>query len=393
MTGSVFLSWSTPDEKAILALKDRLLDVGLTVWEYKESSAAGGNIHQEIIKAINAVEVAIICFTDDTANRDWIVREAEWCFKTLTDGDKSLKHIIPVWVGDHPLNKVPPILNDARFNTKDLANPTSMQLEQFIKDLFQRLRREEPRVTPAALFAMTADQCQELFKRPAKIKDLSALCSAAGMKPGPNLVKHMSARYGQRAEDLAPFLPGETLLQLVNSLLRQANEIRIRKGRRPVMLKWMQDELVGPGQQQASRNEWVEGDSLLVVDAASSFHPDIQQRLLNLPQPTRAERGTLIWLPPYTQHTAPIEQTLQTATVASNIGHLGDAFSQWRERKSLRAVTFDTYTCTGAALWLRRALLDVEDAPDPVPTRVSSMRNAFTARFDLGSTMAGSPTT
>src|SRR5512145_2754909 len=110
MTPSIFLSWSSPDKDRILPLRDRLRDVGLKLWEYSEDMPGGVNIHADIIKAINQVRVALICFTDATAQREWIVRESEWCFKTLNDGDKQLRYVIPVWVGDHPANDVPKIL-------------------------------------------------------------------------------------------------------------------------------------------------------------------------------------------------------------------------------------------------------------------------------------------
>ena len=99
----------------------------------------------------------------------------------------------------------------------------------------------------------------------------------------------------------------------------------------------------------------------------------------------------MIWLPPFTHHTAPIEQSLQTAAAAANIGYVGDAFFDWQRRDSLRATIFDAFTSAGAALWLRRMLLDVEDANLPFAAHVNAMRAQGATRFSLNATMAGSP--
>jgi hypothetical protein len=390
MPSDIFLSWSTPDEAAIGPLKDKLQDVGLTVWEYSESSQGGGYIPQQVSDAIDDSEVAVVCFSDATADREWIVRETEWVYKAMLAENTRLRAIVPVWVGPHPQNKRPLAVSQAGINTAHLVDPTSTELTHFVETLFGHLRRSAPRVTPAALFAMTEVECQQIQK--AALQQLVTLCLAAGMPPGANLQQVFAGRYGPTAEDFAPFVAGTTLVQLTNTLLREANRIRVANRRPPVLLKWMQDEIVGPKKQQEAREDWARSSSLLVIDAASSFHPAIQANLLNLPIPKRPERAALIWLPPFTQHTAAIEQSLQTAATAANIGHVDDAFFEWQKRGSLRAMTFDAFTNTGAALWLRRALLDVEDEDqnEPVAAHVKAMRARSATPFPLGATMAGS---
>jgi len=390
MTHDVFLSWSSDDAAAIGPLKDLLADVGVRVWEYSDDSQAGGHIPKQVSDAIDAAKVAIVCFSDATANRDWIVIEANWARKSQIDETKRLTGILPVWVGPHPQNKLPAALAQAQLNAFDFATPKP-NLEKFLDDLFALLERPGPRVTPAALFAMTDVQCQQLLNQPQTMQELATLCAAAGVPAGANVQQLIAMRYGASAEEFAPFVPGRTFLQLTNDLLREANAIRVAKGRAPVLLKWMQDEVVGPGRQQAARDEWARSNSLLVIDAASSFHPDIQNRLLNLPIPKQPERAALIWLPPFTHHTAPIEQSLQTVAAAANIGYVGDAFFDWQRRDSLRATIFDAFTSAGAALWLRRMLLDVEDANLPFAAHVNAMRAQATTRFSLSATMAGSP--
>jgi TIR domain len=380
MTPSIFLSWSSPDKDLVLPLRDRLRDVGLTLWEYSEDMPAGVNIHADIIKAINQVEVALICFTDATADRQWIVRESEWSFKTRTDGDKPLRHIIPVWVGPHPANKVPAILRENHFKPADLANSTDQALAGFVTHLFEQLGQQAPRVVPAALFAMTHAQCQALLADPDKAKSLADLCLTGGMIEPPPIADTILRRYGARPQDLEPFEQGQSLVTTINATLRKVNARRVALNRRPLFLRWMNDLLVGPNRQQDARNEWAAGDSLLIVDSMSTLDSKIAKALPEMPQPKHPERAALLWLPPYTQHAVTIEKVLQT--LALTIPQLGDAFEDWA-KASLRAMAFDTATPAGTRLWLLRSLLDMEDESSPLDDNVAAMHATASARISL----------
>ena len=138
MTHDVFLSWSSDDAAAIGPLKDLLADVGLRVWEYSDASQAGGHIPKQVSDAIDAAKVAVICFSDATANRDWIVIEADWARKSQIDETKRLTEILPVWVGPHPQNKLPAAIAQAQLNAFDLATPKP-NLEKLLDDLFALL--------------------------------------------------------------------------------------------------------------------------------------------------------------------------------------------------------------------------------------------------------------
>jgi hypothetical protein len=388
MAASIFFSWSSPDKDLVLPLRDRLCDVGLKVWEYSEDMKGGENIHADIIKAINQVQVALICFTDATHDREWIVRESEWCFKTLKDGDKQLRYIIPVWVGAHPADKVPKILHDNNFKPADLAQPTDQALAKFIGGLFKQLGQEAPRVIPAALFAMTKAQCQALLNQPPMAQSLADLCLAGGMQQPPPIAHSLLARYGARPQDLEPFVAGESLMATINATLRIVNEKRVSLRKRPLFLRWMNDELVGPNKKQASRNEWAAGDSLLIVDAMSTLDPQIEKQLMEMPQPKHPDRAALFWLPPYTQHAVTIEQVLQK--LALTIPLIGDAFDDWA-KASLRTMAFDTASPAGTRLWLLRALLDMQDQSSPLEDNVAAMQHTIgSARVDLNDVMPAS---
>jgi hypothetical protein len=48
-----------------------------------------------------------------------------------------------------------------------------------------------------------------------------------------------------------------------------------------------------------------------------------------------------------------------------------------------RALAFDTSTPTATRLWLHRALVDVEDAPEPLASNVTSVQQAAPTRVSL----------
>lgn len=374
---SIFLSWSSPDKQDVLPLRDYLRDLGLDLWEYSEDMPAGGQIHQQVLSAINQVQVAILCFSDQTADRDWIRDEAAWCYQNYEDKTRSLKHIVPVWISAHPQDKIPQLLKSTSFPVIDLADGSAAARERLARKLFDLLGKEAPLVIPAALFAMTRKQCQKLFKGNPQNETLAKLCQAVGMPPPPNLFKSLADRYGERPEDLSPFRTGMPLLESLNATLREANRWRVETGRRPLLLRWMQDELAGVPPNQAARDLWASRDSLLVVDSVSTYHPEIELKLLKLPELTRT---ALLWVPPYTHHLGLLESSLRTAAQA--VPRLGDAFTVW-ENEPLRSIAFDTSTSVAFRLWLHRALTGVADQESPHPEAVAAMAEVRSAQVRL----------
>jgi hypothetical protein len=364
---SIFLSWSSPDKQAVLPLRDRLKDLGLQLFEYSEDMPLGGQIHEQVLNAINQVQVAILCFSDATADRDWIRDEAAWCYQNYLDKTRSLKHIVPVWIAAHPQDRIPKLLEDNSFPVFDLAAGGGDALERFAAKLFELLGQDAPLTIPAALFSMTRKQCVKLFKAKTGYDALAKLCLSVGMPAPPSLFKALADRYGERPEDLAPFDPGKPLLASIDATLREANQWRVRARKRPLMLRWMQDDLVGPAKLQRARDLWTSRDSLLVVDSVSAFHPDIQLKLLEMPD---LNRSALLWVPPYTLHLAVLESSLRTT--AQVVARLGDAFTTW-EKEPLRSIAFDTSTPVSLRLWLHRTLTGVADQEQALPEALAAM--------------------
>lgn len=374
---SIFLSWSSPDKQDVLPLRDHLRDLGLDLWEYSEDMGVGAQIHQQVLSAINQVHVAILCFSDQTADRDWIRDEAAWCYQNFLDGTRSLKHIVPVWIAAHSQDRIPKLLKDNSFPVFDLADGSAAARERLARKLFELLGRDAPLVIPAALFAMTRKQCQKLFKGNPENEALAKLCLAVGMPPPPNLFKSLADRYGERPEDLSPFKSGVPLLASIDATLREANRWRVGASRRPLLLRWMQDDLAGLSPNQIARDLWASRDSLLIVDSVSTFHPVIRMKLLDLPELTRT---ALLWVPPYTHHLAVLESSLRTT--AQVVSRMGDLFTVW-EKEPLRSVAFDTSTSVALRLWLHRVLTGVADQESPHPEAVAAMAEVRSAQVRL----------
>jgi hypothetical protein len=386
VTVKIFVGWGSPDKERVRPLLARLRSAGLELFDYEHDMGGGDDIHQTIIDAINEARIAMFLFSDETAERNWITKETNWAFKTLKDGDRKLQHIIPIWVSAHPHNKVPHVLEENHFAVSDVSNADEESVTRLVLDLFRKLGRDAPVVVPVALFAMTKKQCAALLGKKETAEALAAICKAAGMKDPPPLAEELRKRYGTTPEDLAPFAEGTPLRTIVERVLQRANEARAaaRPPKRPLWLRWVQDELGAndPATVAAARKRWAAGSSFLIVDSVSVYHKDVQQQLMNLPNPKRLERAAILWLPPYTRHTASLENVLQPA--AGMVGHLGDAFSDWTDDElPVRAMMFDTTTAAATKRWLRDALLNVDDEAEPLPDKLSNMEQVMSSRVPL----------
>jgi hypothetical protein len=374
----IFLSYGSPDAAAVLKLRHRLEALGITVWEYKDDMPAGAPIHETVNAAINSARLAVVCFSDETAHREWITREVDWCFKAIADGDRETKKILPVWVGPHPENRIPALI--AETSVFDLTDGTDAPLAKLALQVLEELGDEAPHVIPAALFSMTKMQCAELFDRwlaPGHRDDpayqgLRSLCKTLGMANPPELFELLSQRYGDRPEDLAPFQSGKPLLDSTYEVLEKINVERIGRKRRPIVLRWAQDELGGVGKlSDEARDRWSSGDSLLIVDSISSFHWDVKERIKDVPAPLDPTRAAVLWIPPYTQILANFDEPLANTVHAVN--PLGDLFRRV-DKDPRRAIAFDTGTPMAFRLWLLRMFGGIPDAAIPLKGNVEAMK-------------------
>jgi hypothetical protein len=375
----IFISWGLPDAVAVQRLTACLRDLGLDIWEYSHDMNPGNVIPRRVNDEIRSARMAIICLSDKAAARDWITTEVAWCYDARRDG--TMKDIVPVRVGPLSEKNVPHLLGGESRYVFDL---TRGDLERLADGVVNMLGREAPVTVPAALFAMTEKQSLSLFKKllvmynrhkrdsaarlgPSPLWDL---CLSMGMDRPPALFDYLKKRYGATPHDLSPFESNKTLVATLNELLREVNTVRLksreRQRQRPIILRWMTDELVGPDgpAKERARQLWRDNDSLLIIDSVSTFYEDIRRKLLEVPASNDPSRAAVLWVPPYTQHTTELEATLErTAQIGG--AHVGDVFSDWK-RLQQRPVSFDAGTSVSLRFWLRRTLNEMTGEQNPL---------------------------
>jgi hypothetical protein len=382
---NVFFSWSFADKAGAMRLRDRLRDLGLEVWEYSDQGLPGAQIRDEILSKINQATTAVICFSDATAHSPWITDEVAWCWQNQKN--RSLRQIIPVWVGPHPHGETPRLLREENIRVSDLDPATEESIAAFGDLVFKALDREAPERIPAALFAMTRRQCQDLLNNLPQNWVVQELCGQAGMEPPPGLFTALLNRYGDTPEDFAPYETGIPLVQTIQNEVGSANHWRMRNGksRRPIALSWIQGQFSDPGRKWAARSLWTSRDSILVIDSISMFHPAVQAAVSNVPD---LNRTAVLWIPPYTQQAASVEKCLKEA--ARIVDRVGDLFEAWNQ-DPLRPITFDPQTRYALRQWLRRTLAEIALVESPNQDALSSMYGIRDAQVDPGRFFRGQP--
>src|SRR5260221_1207820 len=112
----IFISWGSVDGAVCQPLIRRLRGLGLNppegsnlprVEEYSHDMAAGDDIPGKVMGWINTSSIAILCLSDATLKRPWIITEAAWCANAKTNG--TLQHVIPIKVGPFDKASLAPI--------------------------------------------------------------------------------------------------------------------------------------------------------------------------------------------------------------------------------------------------------------------------------------------
>ncbi len=386
-----------------MRLRDRLRDLGFgpgltgpdsswKLWEYSEDMPGGDEIRKKVLDVVNRVELAILCFSDETANTGWMSDEAAWCVQKIVDTTQELKHIIPVWVGPHPRDLRPHSIEDR--NVLDAAEGTEEQLQRVVDNVIEKLAAEAPVAVPAALFAITQNQCDDLFAGWTKTPDeasqaLQNLCLAMGMKDPPPLYDLFKARYGKKVEDFAPFNgtpgdaavpvpPRQTLIDLIDEVVRTVNVARTTSAQNrqpPIYIRWVHDGLTG--NVTAIRDLWDTRESLLIIDSISMLEPQIREVVRDLP---RMDRSSVLWLPPYTQHTAKVTEAIELSI--KPVKRLGDELRKI-EQQPHRSIAFDASNPVAVRLWLLRTLAVVNGGIAPMDSNIDGIRAAGKARISL----------
>jgi TIR domain len=443
----IFISWGSPDRAMVEPLRDRLRDLGLDVWEYSEDMGVGEQIQERVMQVIAQSRIAIFCLSDEAVARPWIIKEINSSAFAQTDG--MIERLIPVQVGSLSHSNIPMEFKDRYILDLSDPERMSEEMERLLEDIYEILGKRAPLVMPAAIFAMTKSESMELFKewaqdyaewlkaenektatptpgagdegsaasgvensagdeaappppaappragsgragqRPqpkitTEQKEFWELCKRVGMDDPPELFDFFQERYGDTPEQMTPFDSKKKIIDVINEILREVNKVRLEQSLRPIFLHWIPDYLFEMTDDEAEvvRDQWRSTDSLLIVDSVSTFYPPIKSKLLNVPP----QRTALLWLPPYTRHTAGLEQSLRSSARA--IPSLGDEFRDWGKHPK-RSVSFDTSTSLALQVWLRRALFQVSDQASPLSENLESVSSEISPPSNIGAGIFG----
>src|SRR5438093_6917810 len=75
----VFISWASPDKAAVDELAERLEVSGIKYWISSRDMRPGEDPRDRVQKEIQDAKVAAFLLSDTAADREWIIRELDWC--------------------------------------------------------------------------------------------------------------------------------------------------------------------------------------------------------------------------------------------------------------------------------------------------------------------------
>jgi TIR domain len=365
----IFLSWGGPDEQAVMELKRELQTTNYEIWEYKEGTAYGTTIQQNVLQAIHGATAALFCFSDATADRPWISKEIEWAYSAYMG---NIKRIIPAWINDHSSNLIPEQIRDLAIPVADLHDNRIFALPALKTLIAEILQALPPIEVPAALLAMDETQSTalagDLRNDATRAAALRSLCLQFGMTENPPerpLIEAWHLRYRPRREDFSPYADGISILKTVDAAVAGANVIRVHAGKRPISVRWIHQAL--SRRDASARDWWRSTQPLMVVDSVSTLSGEISNEIGRLPDFSHA---SLLWIPPFTRRTELAEASLRES-VAEN-PRVEDVFRDW-ERKAARGA-FDSVTSMSAHQWLRRVFFDSTSQDEPRQNNVVSVR-------------------
>ncbi len=353
----VVVLYYQPDETVVEPMIDRLKAEGLPLWDHKHEMAAGTAVGPEIRERIRTATLVLLCASDAAAERDWFGFEAAWAQAFLHERPAAL---MLLRVGEFDPEGIPdPLSLDGR-NSFDLTiGHFEERCGKLADDLFARLDLRRPVVVTGVVAAMTRDQFDQILDDGAP-DSLSQVMRGSGVRSD-QLTSCMRERYGDSAYDFCPFGapdhgPRETVPELVSRLLPEINKQRHEEDTAEVVVRWVNDD----ASSDEGRQFWEMGDSLIVVDGASLLDESVKSMVEQLPDPDEKNRCALVWIPPFTQHTAEGVSRLESLM---GLNRVKDPFRNWLEGRHLsqgRALGFDFSVPAALTDWMFRTLSQIE---------------------------------
>lgn len=367
----VFLSWGSPNLKEMEALSSALTRAGVSVWQSKHGMEAADDPHDVVVQEIEQADIAVFLLSEAVIDRPWVRDELAWCFaKTRRDPQFQL---LPFFVGPRP-TQWPTIIQSTNMNVGDISALDDDALNRAVALVRRYLHLPEPIIVPAALFAMTTPQFDHERSR-GSWRHADSLCEKLGMS-GPLVERLLRGRYAETVDAFCPFGDGRTLKELVGRMTVLANKQKAAEDP-PVLLRWCTaDELQNS---REVKKLWSSQTSLLFVDSVSLEVESIRNAVANLPFPRELTRSALVWIPPYSGHTATLEDSILASL--DRVNWLQQAFVSFTDVADVdRAVAFDLLTPSGLNHWLLRLL----GRPHYVSAR-SDARSAIRERWPASS--------
>jgi hypothetical protein len=221
---------------------------------------------------------------------------------------------------------------------------------------------------------MTRDEFQALT--PADWERARQICQTLGMTAP--IAESLLARYENDADSFKPF-GGQPLKAAVERMFYVANAQK-PPSERPLLLQWYTPEQLATD--RAIQDLWAsQSSSLLFIDSISLAVNRVYRVLTNLPWPTERKRTGVVWLPPYSTHTARVEASILESL--SGIVWLRQAFQDFTNFSDpQRDVTFDASSSAALDHWLFRVLTRSMQEKASEGAR-AAMRNQFAPSGNL----------
>jgi hypothetical protein len=128
---------------------------------------------------------------------------------------------------------------------------------------------------------------------------------------------------------------------------------------------------------------WKRGPSIAVVDSISIFDETIEKSFLGLPDPDQAASSALLWVPPYTLHTAQLEGLTEEAL--KKLLRLFNRFKAFQSESGGAYLAFDIGTRPTLRRWIHQAFVNVTSRPVPQASSVAAMREVEQSKFKTAS--------